>query len=114
MTMELFAGVPVADLVRTCDWFERLLGDVESFDPNDTERVWTVNDHAYIYAVLAPADAGHAHVTLFVDDLDVFLHDAARRGIAPETQETYDNGVRKCIFRDPDGNEVGVGGAPQA
>jgi hypothetical protein len=24
-----------------------------------------------------------------------------------------ENGVRKAIFRDPDGNEVGLGGGPQ-
>jgi hypothetical protein len=28
------------------------------------------------------------------------------------TQETYANGVRKTTFRDPDGNEIGFGGAP--
>jgi hypothetical protein len=28
------------------------------------------------------------------------------------TEETYDKGVRKVVFRDPDGNEVGFGGGP--
>lgn len=110
---DLFAGVPVSDLSRATTWFERLLGDVESFDPNDTERVWTINDHGYVYAVVAPADAGHGHVTLFVDDIDALLRSAAERGLEPESRERYENGVRKCIFRDPDGNEVGIGGAPQ-
>jgi hypothetical protein len=27
-------------------------------------------------------------------------------------QETYSNGVRKITYRDPDGNEIGFGGAP--
>ena len=49
-------------------------------------------------------------VTLFVDDFDAFIDAVAQRGIQPETQETYENGVRKAIYRDPDGNEVGVGG----
>ncbi|MEE3852099.1 VOC family protein [Gordonia sp. LSe1-13] len=108
--MEVFAGVPVTDLARAIDWFEQLLGDVESFDPNDVERVWTLAEHGHVYAVVAPADAGHGHVTLFVDDLTGFLTSAESRGVVPESQETYDNGVRKAIFRDPDGNEVGVGG----
>ena len=30
----------------------------------------------------------------------------------PETRETYGNGVRKAVYRAPDGNEVDVGGAP--
>jgi hypothetical protein len=34
------------------------------------------------------------------------------RGIEPTTRETYDNGVRKVTFHDPDGNEIGFGGAP--
>ena len=51
-------------------------------------------------------------VTVFVDDLDGFVESAASRGIHPETQETYGNGVRKAIYRDPDGNELGFGGAP--
>ena len=51
-------------------------------------------------------------VTLFVEDFDAFLDDVAQRGIHRETQETYGNGVRKAVFRDPDGNEVGVGGGP--
>src|ERR1035438_9133344 len=33
------------------------------------------------------------------------------RGIEPASQETYGNGVRKVIYRDPDGTEIGFGGA---
>ena len=36
----------------------------------------------------------------------------AARGIEPTTRETYGNGVRKVTFHDPDGNEIGFGGAP--
>jgi hypothetical protein len=35
-----------------------------------------------------------------------------RRGRHPTQQETYANGVRKITYRDPDGNEIGFGGAP--
>ena len=51
-------------------------------------------------------------VTVFVDDLDGLLAETASRGIEPDQRETYDNGVRKVTFRDPDGNEIGFGGAP--
>jgi len=27
-------------------------------------------------------------------------------------RETYSNGVRKAVYRDPEGNEIGFGGAP--
>ncbi|AFA75542.1 glyoxalase-like protein [Gordonia polyisoprenivorans VH2] len=110
--MDLFAAVPVTDLQRAIEWFDRLLGAVDTFDPNDTERVWTLATHAHLYAVVAPDDAGHGRVTLFVDHLEDFLADAEKRGATPESEETYDNGIRKTIFRDPDGNEIGVGGGP--
>jgi hypothetical protein len=35
-----------------------------------------------------------------------------RAGPEPAERETYANGVRKASFRDPDGNEIGFGGAP--
>ena len=112
MEADLFAGVAVTDLPRAVIWFDRFLGDAESFEPNDTERVWTVSDHRFLYVALQPEHAGHSLVTLFVDDFDRFVEDVARRDIHPETRETYGNGVRKAIYRDPDGNEIGVGGGP--
>jgi len=54
--------------------------------------------------------AGKAHV--FVDDLDARVEGISARGIEPADRETYENGVRKVIYRDPDGNEIGFGGAP--
>lgn len=110
--MDLFAGVAVSDLSRAVRWFDGLFGEVGSFGPNDTERVWTLADHCHLYAELRPEHAGQAMVTMFVDDFDGFLEAAAGRGIHPQTRETYDNGVRKAIYRDPDGNEIGVGGPP--
>ena len=77
MEIELFAGLPVSDLERALEWYPRLLGDVESFDPNDTERVWTIGEHRHVYAVLHPERAGRALVTLFVDDLDGFVAGAS-------------------------------------
>ena len=113
MEIDLFAGVAVSDLQRAVSWFERFLGEAESFQSNDTEHVWTVSEHRYLYVELKPEHAGHAMVTLFVADFDGFVDAVAARGIKPQTMETYGNGVRKAIYRDPDGNEVGVGGPPQ-
>ncbi|RZT84933.1 hypothetical protein EV383_1793 [Pseudonocardia sediminis] len=112
MEIDLFAGVAVSDLPRAVAWFDRFLGDVESFEPNDVERVWTLSEHRHVYVELQPEHAGHATVTLFVGDYDGFVAAVSRRGIEPELTETYDNGVRKALYRDPDGNEIGVGGAP--
>lgn len=112
MTLDLFAGVAVSDLPRAARWFDRLFGEVESFEPNDSERVWTLMEHGYLYAELQPEHAGHSMVTVFVEDFDAFLGAAAGRGLDPRSLETYDNGVRKATYRDPDGNEIGIGGPP--
>jgi hypothetical protein len=85
---------------------------VESFDPNGRERVWTLAEHRHVYAVLEPEHAGSGLVTLFVDDLDAFVDAATARGVEPSARESYDNGVRKVTYRDPDGNEIGIGGGP--
>ena len=37
---------------------------------------------------------------------------ARTRGLQPSAEETYENGVRKVTYRDPDGNEIGLGGGP--
>lgn len=112
MSLDLFAGVAVSDLPRAAAWYDRLLGDAETFDAHDTERVWTLAEHRHLCVEQRPEDAGHGMVTVFVDDFDAFLDAAARRGVHPVDRETYGNGVRKATYLDPDGNEVGVGGAP--
>jgi hypothetical protein len=35
-----------------------------------------------------------------------------RRSRRPAVLETYEDGLRKVIYRDPDGNEIGFGGSP--
>jgi hypothetical protein len=36
----------------------------------------------------------------------------AARGLEPDERLTYSIGVRKALYRGPDGNELGFGGAP--
>jgi catechol 2,3-dioxygenase-like lactoylglutathione lyase family enzyme len=112
MTVDLFAGLPVTDYERALGWYEKLLGSEPAFLPNATEAVWEVAEHRYLYIVVRPQHAGHALHTLFVEDLDRRVEDMKGRGIEPADQETYENGVRKVIYRDPDGNEIGFGGGP--
>ena len=61
---------------------------------------------------MRPEHAGHATHTVFVGDFDARISQIAERGLKPSKSETYANGVRKATFRDPDGNEIGFGGAP--
>ena len=112
MTIDLFAGLPVRDYTAAAAWYERLLGGPPTFLPNDTEAVWELAEHRYLFIEVRPEHAGHAMHTVFVSDFDARIAEIAGRGLAPAELETYDNGVRKATFRDPDGNEIGVGGAP--
>jgi len=65
-----------------------------------------------LYIEQLPQHAGHGKYTIFVDDLDAVIAQISERGLHPAKQETYSNGVRKTTYRDPDGNEIGFGGAP--
>jgi predicted enzyme related to lactoylglutathione lyase len=112
VTVDLFAGLPVTDYERAVAWYAQLLGSDPSFLPNDTEAVWEVAEHRFLYIDVRPEHAGHAMQTLFVHDFDERVRQIADRGIEPADRETYSNGVRKAIYRDPDGNEIGLGGAP--
>jgi catechol 2,3-dioxygenase-like lactoylglutathione lyase family enzyme len=111
MSLQLFAGLHVRDFEAARAWYERLLGEA-SFMAHESEAVWTLAEGRSVYVAQHPEAAGHSAVTLFVDDLDAQVAEIAGRGLEPDERETYSNGVRKVIYRDPDGNEVGFGGAP--
>ncbi|MFD0782461.1 VOC family protein [Micromonospora azadirachtae] len=113
MAVDLFAGIPVSDYGAALTWYERLLGTPPAFLPNDTEAVWELAEHRFVYIERLPEHAGHARHTVFVDDLDTRVAAAAERGLEPARQETYENGVRKITYVDPDGNEIGFGGSPR-
>ncbi|WP_440102351.1 VOC family protein [Streptosporangium sp. H16] len=93
-------------------WYERLLGSPPTFVASDTEAVWELAEHRSVFIEQLPEHAGHAMHTVFVDDLDALVAQVAERGLDPAERETYSNGVRKVTYRDPDGNEIGFGGAP--
>src|SRR5688572_14771717 len=105
MALDLFAGISVKDYAAALAWYERLLGGPPAFFPNDVEAVWEIAEHRYLYIEHRPVHAGHALLTLFLEDFDARVAQIADRGLEPATRETYENGVRKWTYRDPDGNE---------
>ena len=110
MALDLFVGIPVTDYAAALPWYERFFGAPPSFLPNDTEAVWEVGEHQYVYIVEDPGRAGHALVLSFVDDLDERVAEIARRGIEPAERETYEGGPTKVTYRDAEGNELSLGG----
>lgn len=110
--MDLFAGIPVSDYAAAVTWYEKLFGSPPSFLPHDTEAVWELAEHLFVYVVQQPDRAGHAVNTVMVDDLDTRLTGISERGLQPANEETYGNGVRKITYTDPDGNDISFGGVP--
>jgi hypothetical protein len=111
MGLALFAGIAVRDLTASRGWYERLLGE-PSFSPNEIEIVWTLAENRSVYVKQDPSRAGGGLVTLIVDDLDALVAEISGRGLDPTEREEYSNGVRKAIYRDVEGNEIGFGGMP--
>lgn len=112
MPLDLFASIAVSDFAKARDWYSRLFGGPPTFVATPTEAVWELAEHRSVFMEERPEHAGHALHTIFVDDLDGLVAGITQRGIDAATRETYGNGVRKAIYRDPDGNELGFGGAP--
>jgi hypothetical protein len=110
--IDLFAEMAVSEYAAGLAWYERLLGRPASFEAHATESVWELAEHRYLVVLEKAEDAGHGIVTVFLEDYQAWLDAVSSRGIEPTTVETYDNGVRKATFHDPDGNEIGFGGAP--
>jgi len=109
---ELFATMCVRDYDPSLRWYEALLGTEPSFLATATEAVWEIAPHRWLVVEERSEHAGHGVQTVFVADVDALVAGAAARGIEPSTQEIYGDGVRKVIFHDPDGNEIGFGGNP--
>ena len=107
----LFAGIPVADLDAAIEWYERLLGGPPDMSPNEIERAWKLTNESWLYVVTDPERAGHALVTVMVDDLDERLAGIRERGIAVgEIQQITEN-TRKAEIVDPEGNRISFGQA---
>ena len=112
MVLDIFGGIHVRDFEAAKAWYTRLFGSGPTFLAHETEAVWELAEHQYVFIEENAAHAGHAEHVIFVDNLDALVAEIAERGIEPAKQETYGNGVRKMLYRDADGNEIGYGGAP--
>ncbi|HEY7138092.1 MAG TPA: VOC family protein [Acidimicrobiia bacterium] len=104
----LFASVPVADLPRAVDWYEKLFGRAPDVVPNEQEVMWHVAEAGWLYVVAEPERAGQTLVSVCVADLDRAITELEDRGIAIASNETVPGAGRKAWLRDPDGNAVAV------
>jgi predicted enzyme related to lactoylglutathione lyase len=106
---ELFAGIPVADYPAMLRWYERLFGQAPSFFPHETEAVWQVTDHGWVYVVLDAGRAGNALLTVLVDDLETRVRQLSERGLPIGPIEEMPQGVHVAWITDPEGNRIQFG-----
>ena len=111
-SVSLFGGIPVRDFAGALPWYRRLFGGDPTFVATETEAGWVLAKDRSVYIEQVPERAGRAMNTILVADLDAEVARIAARGLEPALRETYDNGVRKITYRDPDGNEFGLGEVP--
>jgi len=113
MSLDLFSGIPVTDFAASLAWYERLLGAPPTLFATETEALWELAEHRWVYIEQRPERAGHALLSILVADLDARVAQVATRGLEPARWETFEGTVRKATFVDPDGNEFGFGDATQ-
>ncbi len=105
----IFAGIPVGDYARALEWYRRLLDAEPSFYPNDAEAVWRLAEDVFVYIIVDQRRVGGAVNMIWFDDPAAVVAGIKSRGLEPTEIERHDP-VRKYVFHDPDGNEIGIGG----
>jgi catechol 2,3-dioxygenase-like lactoylglutathione lyase family enzyme len=109
MAVGVFAGIPVRDYGSALEWYKRLLGAEPAFYPNDIEAVWQLAEDLHVYIIQDADRAGGGVSMIWVDDPVAEVARISREGLEPVDVEKHD-AVWKYVFRDPDGNETGIGG----
>ena len=71
--------------------------------------MWQVAETGWIYVVGNTRRAGHALLTLLVDDLEDQVAELAERGLATGAIDTVPGVVRKAVIIDPEGNMITFG-----
>ena len=110
---QLVAGVPVADLDLSIDWYTRFFGRPADMRVGD-EVLWDVDEHATLFIEPNSEHAGAGRITLTVSGLDALLERLAAERIEHEPIETYSKGARHVNVPDPDGNRIAFVEPPDA
>jgi hypothetical protein len=111
-SLDLFAGIPVADYAAALKWYEVLLGSPRKFFPHATEGVWELGEHRYVYIVQQPEHAGHAMHTLFVDDLDALIAQIAKRDSTPRNRKPIRTACARSRTSTPTETRLGLAALP--
>jgi glyoxylase I family protein len=103
---QVLAVVPVSDLDTARPWYELLVGRSEDNHPMETLVEWRITDTGWIQVFQDPERAGSTLLNFAVDDLDKHVAELTERGLAPDSIQTANKGVRLSTVVDPDGNRM--------
>jgi hypothetical protein len=109
---DLFSAMPVSNFHTALEWYRRFFGGPPSFLPNEVEAVWAIAPHRWLYIIVDTQRAGGGIQTIMCDDLEGVIAQISARGIDFGAEEIPAEGVRKVMYYDPDGNEIGLGRIP--
>jgi catechol 2,3-dioxygenase-like lactoylglutathione lyase family enzyme len=103
----VLAGLPVADLNASLQWYERLIGRAADAQPMPGLAEWHFAGTGDVQLVEAPDRAGGGLLTLTVADLPAHVDDVRERGVEVEPiDDTTSDKVLFVTVADPDGNAV--------
>jgi len=80
MSLDLFSGIPVTDFAASLAWYERLLGAPPTLFATETEALWELAEHRWVYIEQRPERAGHALLSILVADLEAPRRDLGDAG----------------------------------
>ena len=110
--VDLFAGFPVTEYVHSLQWYRQLLGSEPSFYPNEREAVWQIDAHLFVYFEVLPERAGGSLSMIMAEDGPSTRRWPKSRpaALSHSGSSSIEEGMRKVVYQDPDGNELSFGG----
>jgi glyoxylase I family protein len=105
----LLAVLPVSNIERARDWYERLLGRSPDNQPMDNLAEWRVTETGWLQVFSgAPGRSGTGLANLAVDDLHLAREELVGRGLSPGPIVDASKGVQLVALEDPDGNSISL------
>jgi len=102
------AVLPVTDVETSRRWYTTLFDRAEDNNPMESLIEWQVLPGAWLQVFEDATRAGSGLFNVAVDDLDGYLAELRRRGLAPGEITVAGKGVRLSALTDPDGNTITV------
>lgn len=98
-------SIPVSDLNSSTEWYQQLLGDVESFSPAEGVVEFMLNEKTWLQLFEGEV-AANAILRLEVMDIKMQYNRLRNLKLSPSEILLVPNVVSYIDFKDPDGNQL--------